>query len=279
MIVSFALVVTLFLTAFGSSGTGGPPVSFAESKRLNPAPPPRPQVIAARDGLSLQMPISQSRVTAIGYHAAGSGALALEPVGSRANEGLVRRIATRLFGGGGDGIRYYQLGGAGGPSTAVLNVGAPSGADVYSPVDGTIVGVSSHIVSGRAYGKRIDVQPTDAPSLVVSMTHLRSDPALEVGDSVAAARSKIGTVIDFSRVEQQALARYTQDAGNHVAIEVAARRPRLALAPRLESSSSSPTSSARLADRRSRSGSHRSARSSAQASASSTARTPPTAPG
>jgi hypothetical protein len=27
-------------------------------------------------------------------------------------------------------------------------------------------------------------------------------------------------VIDFSKVEQQALARYTQDAGNHVAIEV-----------------------------------------------------------
>jgi hypothetical protein len=219
-VISLALVVTLFLTAFGSSGTDGSPVSFVSSTRLNPAPPPRPQVVATRDRLRLQLPISQSRLTAIGYHAAASGALALEPVGSRANEGLLRRVARRLFGGGGGGTRYYQLGGEGGPSTAVLNVGAPSGTDVYSPVDGTVVGLSSHIVSGKRYGARIDVQPTDAPTLVVSITHLRADPALAVGHSVSAARSKIGTVIDFSKIEQQALARYTQDAGNHVAIEV-----------------------------------------------------------
>jgi hypothetical protein len=219
-IASLALVVILFLTAFGSTGMDGSPVSFVASTRLNPAPPPRPQVVAVRGPVRLQLPISQSRVTAIGYHAAASGALALEPVGSRANEGLLRRIARRLFGGGGDGIRYYQLGGEGGPATAVLNVGAPSGTDVYAPVDGTVVGLASHIVSGRKYGARIDVQPSDAPSLVVSITHLRADPALEVGDSVAASRSKIGSVIDFSKVEQQALARYTQDAGNHVAIEV-----------------------------------------------------------
>lgn len=219
-IVSFALVVTLFLTAFGSTGTDGSPVSFAHSKRLNPAPPPTPQVLATRGPVRLQLPISNDRVTAIGYHAAASGSLALDPVGSRANEGLAKRIVRRLFGGGGRGIRYYQLGGRGGPSTGVLNVGAPSGTDVYSPVDGTVVGLAKHVVSGRKYGVRIDIQPTDAPSLVVSITHLRADPALAIGDAVAASRSKIGTVIDFSKVEQQALARYTQDAGNHVAIEV-----------------------------------------------------------
>jgi hypothetical protein len=41
-----------------------------------------------------------------------------------------------------------------------------------------------------------------------------------VGSSVASAVSKIGTIIDFSSVEKQALARYTQDAGNHVSIEL-----------------------------------------------------------
>jgi hypothetical protein len=219
-IVSLAVVVMLFLTAFGSTGTEGSPVAFVPSKRLNPVPPPRPQILAVRGPLRLQLPVSESRVTAIGYHAAAGGALALDPVGSRANEGILRRALRRLFGGSSRGVRYYQLGGEGGPSTAVLNVGAPSGTDVYSPVDGTVVGVSSHVVSGKKRGVRIDVQPTDAPSLVVSLTHLRADPALEVGDSVAAARSKVGTVIDFSKVELQALARYTQDAGNHVAIEV-----------------------------------------------------------
>jgi hypothetical protein len=219
-ITSLAVVVVLFLTAFGSSRPDGSPVAFAPSTRLNPTPPPRPQVLAVRGPLKLQFPVYQQKVTAIGYHAAASGALALEPVGSQANQGFLRRIARRLFGGGGGGIRYYQLGGDGGPSTAVLNVGAPSGTDVYAPVDGTVVGLANHIVNGRKYGARIDVQPTEAPSLVVSITHLRADPALEVGDSVAASRSKIGSVIDFSKVEQQALARYTQDAGNHVAIEV-----------------------------------------------------------
>jgi murein DD-endopeptidase MepM/ murein hydrolase activator NlpD len=218
-VASFALVVMLFLTAFGSSGTDGSPVSFAQAKRLNPAPPPRPQVLAVRGPLRLQLPISESRVTAIGYHSAAS-ALALDPVGTRANEGIAKRIVRRLFGGGGRGIRYYQLGGHGGPSTGVLNVGAPSGTDVYSPVDGTVVGLGRNVVSGRKYGVRIDIQPTDAPSLVVSVTHLRADPALDIGDVVAASRSKIGSVIDFSKVQQQALARYTQDAGNHVAIEV-----------------------------------------------------------
>jgi hypothetical protein len=219
-IVSFALVVTLFLTAFGSSPTRNTVASLAPAKRLLPAPPPRPQVIAVRGSLRLQLPVYQNRVTAIGYHAAAPGALALEPVGSQANQGLFRRVVRRLFGGGGGDVRYYELGGQGGPSTAVLNVGAPSGTDVYSPVDGTIVGLAPYVVSGKKRGARIEIRPTDSPSLVVGITHLRPDPALKVGSPVAAARSKIGTVIDFSKVEEQALARYTQDAGNHVAIDV-----------------------------------------------------------
>jgi hypothetical protein len=86
-------------------------------------------------------------------------------------------------------------------------------------VDGTVVGISDYVISGRKLGSRIDIEPSSAPSLVVSLTHLRSDPALTVGAAVTAASSKIGTVLDFSRVERQALARYTNDAGNHVSVE------------------------------------------------------------
>jgi hypothetical protein len=49
---------------------------------------------------------------------------------------------------------------------------------------------------------------------------VRADPALTVGSPLTAGTSKIGTVLDFSGVEQLALARYTQDAGNQVAISV-----------------------------------------------------------
>jgi murein DD-endopeptidase MepM/ murein hydrolase activator NlpD len=219
--VSIALIVTFLLTAFGS-GSPSPTSQTrpAPANRFLPAGQPRPQVVALRGPLRLQLPIDQSRVTAIGYHAAGGGALALEPVGRQANEGLFARVARKLFGGGEHGLTYYQLGGDEGPSTAALDVGAAVGTDVYSPVDGTIVGITPYMLRGENFGARIDVQPTTAPALVIRVTHLRPDPALTVGSSVAASISKIGTIIEFSEVEKQALARYTQDAGNHASFEV-----------------------------------------------------------
>ena len=223
-----ALVATLLLTAFGTAEqTRFTGATLAPAKRLLPARPD-PQVVAVRGVLRIELPIAQSRVTAIGYHAASAAGLALDPVGRPANEGLLSRLARRLFGGTDGGLRYYRLGGSGGPDTAVLNVGAAPGTDVYAPVDGTVVGISDHVVSGRKYGVRIDIQPADAPSLVVSLTHVRPDPALAVGSSLASTVSKVGTVLDLSRVEEQALARYTQDEGNHVALEV---RPAATLNP------------------------------------------------
>jgi hypothetical protein len=218
--VSIALVVTFALTAFGSGPPAPTQTRPAPAIRLLPAGQPRPQVVALHGSLRLQLPIDQSRVTAIGYHAVGGGALALQPVGRQANEGLLSRIARKLFGGGGNGLTYYQLGGDEGPGTAALDVGAAPSTDVYSPVDGTIVGITPRMLRGKVFGARLDVQPTHEPALVVRLTHLRPDPALTVGSSVAAATSKVGTIIDFSQVEQQALARYTQDAGNHVSIEL-----------------------------------------------------------
>jgi hypothetical protein len=219
VLASAAVVFTLLLTAFGS-GTQArvAVVGPAPAERLLPTGPPRPQVIALRDSLSIQLPVSQSRVTAVGYHGVDNGALALEPVGDQANEGLFARVVRRAFGGDEAGLDWYRLGGDG-PDTAVLDVGAAPGTDVYAPVDGSVVGISDYVISGRKLGSRIDIQPTNAPSLVVSLTHLRSDPALTVGAAVTAASSKIGTVLDFSRVERQALARYTNDAGNHVSVE------------------------------------------------------------
>ena len=37
---------------------------------------------------------------------------------------------------------------------------------------------------------------------------------------MTAAGSKLGSVVDFTHAERQALARYTNDSGNHVVIEV-----------------------------------------------------------
>lgn len=220
-VLGLAAFVVLLLAAFrpGSGvvvGTGVP----ASASRLLPAGPPRPLVIAVHDALHIQLPINERNVTAIGYHGAGEDAIALDPLGRQANEGLFSRVFHRIFGGGGGGVAYYQLGGGDGPSTGSLNVGAAAGTDVYAPADGTVVGLRDYVLDGKSYGVVIDIQPSDEPSVVVSISHLRSDPALTVGSPVAAGTSKIGTVLDFSGVERLALARYTQDSGNHVAIEV-----------------------------------------------------------
>ncbi len=222
VLVAIALValVTLLLSAFGGSGRPVAAPAPASASRLLPAGPPRPEIVARVGTLHLQLPISQSRVTAIGYQGGSEGAMALAPVGTQANQGLLRRLVRSVIGGSSGGPRWYQLPGGVGPGSSAIDIGATSGTDVYSPVDGTIVAIDDVSLNDRDYGSRIDIQPTVAPSLVVSVSHVRVDPSLVVGSSLTAAGSKLGSVVDFSHAERQALARYTNDSGNHVVVEV-----------------------------------------------------------
>ncbi len=221
VVIGAVAVIVLLLTAFaGSSGkTVSEATGPAPAQRLLPSGPPRPQVVAVHDTLRLQLPINQARVTAIGYHASGATALPLDPVGSQANAGIFGRLGQRLFGSDGSGVRYYQLEGGTGPRTGGLDVGAPVGTDVYAPLDGTVIAISDRILDGVPHGKQIEIQPAGNPSIVVLLTNLDADPALSVGSTVVAARSKLGRLIDLSAVEGAGLARYTQDEGQHVHIE------------------------------------------------------------
>jgi hypothetical protein len=222
IVLGSVLLVTLLLTAF--AGTGGPgtvpTAAPAPAERLLPTGPPRPQVIALQSSLRIQLPVPQDRLTAIGVYGTGDAALQLRPLGTKGNQGFITRTFHRIFGGGGGhGPRYYSLGGSS-PSNTTLDIGAAAGTDVYAPVDGTVVGLTPYVINGRTVGAQIDIQPLADPAVVVSITQLRPDPALSVGDSVASATSRIGTVADLAAIEQQALARFTTDAGNHVTIAV-----------------------------------------------------------
>jgi hypothetical protein len=219
-LLSAVLLLTLLLTAFGTwSSTPVAPKPLAASAVL-PGGQPLRQIVATAGALHLQLPVSQSAVTAIGYHNAGDGSLALQPVGRQGNAGLFARIWNRIAGSGENRLVWYQLRGDRGRGTSALSVGAAPGTDVYSPVDGTVVGITDYVLSNRTYGARIDIRPQSAPSVVVTLTHLRADPALTVGSPVSAARTKVGVVVDLTRVERQALARYTQDKGNNVSLSV-----------------------------------------------------------
>jgi hypothetical protein len=218
--VSTVLVVTLLLTAFGTPSSSPDEAEAASAQPDVGTVLPLAQIVATQGPLRLQLPIAQARVTALGYHGAGEGTLRLDPLGTRGNKGLLGRLRDRIFGTGSEALVWYQLDGGQGPSTSSLDVGAAPGTDVFSPADGTIVGIQDVLIDQRRRGVRIDIQPTSAPSLIVSVSRLRADPALTVGSAVVAAKTRIGTVIDLSRVERMALAGFTQDAGNHVSLVV-----------------------------------------------------------
>ena len=209
----------VLLSAFGGSGAVTQ-LAPANAAPILPAGPPTPEIVARTGTLQLQLPVSQSRVTAIGYQGGSDGSLALSPLGTQANEGVVKRLLHAIVGGSAGRPRWYQLPGGEGPGMSALQVGAATGTDVYSPADGTVVAISPMVMNGQQFGSRIDIQPTAAPSLVVSVSHVRTDPALVVGSPVSAGGTKLGSVIDVARVEREALARYTNDAGNHVVVEV-----------------------------------------------------------
>ena len=210
------LVIALLLSAFGGNARPVEQLSLANAA-VSKQTKPFPQVVALHGVVRLQMPIVQTQFTAIGYHSSADGAVALSPIGRKGNEGVVQKLFHRIFGGGHGNPTWYQLGGG---QTSALDVGAMPGTSVFSPVDGTVVGLTPYVVAGHRFGSRIDIQPQSAPSLIVSVTQLRSDPSISVGTNVVSGATRIGVVADLAMVERQALARYTNDSGNHVTIEL-----------------------------------------------------------
>ena len=214
------VAVVVLLTAFGGSAAAPRVTAPASASRLIPVGPPSLETVAKFGLLHLQLPVSQARVTAIGFQGGTEGAFALDPVGSQGNEGLLRRLVRSLTGDSSAGPRWYQLPGGLGPATSALDVGAPSGTDVFSPVDGSVVAIEPVIIDGARLGSTIEIQPTGQASLVVDVSHVSVDPALLVGSPVTSGGTRLGSLVDFSHAESQALARYTNDAGNHVVVEV-----------------------------------------------------------
>jgi hypothetical protein len=209
--------VTLLLTAFGSAGPATPAAPSTAVPAVLPGGRPESQAVATISNLRIRLPVAQSAVTEIGFHASGTGARELTPLGPRVNEGLLARLWHRIAGSEKHGPAWYQLGGTG---TDVLDIGAAAGTDVYAPVDGTVAAISDQVKNGRTVGSRLDIRPTAAPSLMVSVTNIHVDPSLTVGAAVTAASSKLGTVADIANVERQALAEYSHDTGNNVSLEV-----------------------------------------------------------
>lgn len=207
-------------------GGGGLIPSIAPATRILPAGPPRPQSLARQDALVVLVPVQQSRITAILFHpVTGSSALPLTPVGQPVDEGIVGRAIAAFAGDDAGGPRYHVDG-----DPESVDVGAPVGTDVYAPVDGKVLSITPLIVEGVAYGDQIAIEPLANPGVVVVASGLQADPELSVGTPVSTrpeAWTRVGRVVDVTSALEPVLARYTQDGGNRVQIEV---RPATAVA-------------------------------------------------
>jgi hypothetical protein len=221
------VVVTIIATALRSGSSDNSPAAIASvvpSSQLAPNAPPAPVGMATAPGnLVLDVPINHRRITAIVYHGVGtSNVVPLVPLGSQRNAGILNTIAKMLTGApdGGGGPSYYVDDAGQGPSTGSVDVGAVAGTDVYSPVDGKVVSIRPYVIDGRAYGSVIEIQPSSTPADVITLTNLATARGIVVGSTVSAATTKLGAVVDLSKVLTQEISRYSSDAGNHVHIEV-----------------------------------------------------------
>ena len=190
-----AVAILALILSLGDGGAA----SEAAGPLATPVPPPSesgsgakpPEVVIARgEGVEVHLPVDSQRVTAAMFHPVNDTAgVALEATGSLE-------------------IHQADRGDRAGPEAAGLDVGAPAGTTVYSPVDGVIVSVSDYVISGRIEGYEVVVAPSvnaERPS---------------VGTPVRAGTTPIGRVRDFAPVARQEISEFTSDSGNHLHMEL-----------------------------------------------------------
>jgi hypothetical protein len=216
LVVSAVTLGSALRDGDGGSASDASPNAPEPASRLVDSGPPRKEALALLDGVTLVVPIEQSRISTILYHPVeGVPTLELTPLGRRLDAGLIDRLEERISGGSGEGPEYHVR-----TSANSVDVGAPAGTRVYSPVDGTVVGITPNVIDDEGWGHLIAIQPARNPGVVVTVSHVLADSALTVGDPVAGSTTLLGTVVDMAPVLDQELRRYTNDPGNHVHVEV-----------------------------------------------------------
>ena len=202
VVIVAVLAIVLGVMGGDQSDSAGPLASPVPSPELGSGARPPELVIARAEGVQVHIPVDPERVTAMAFH----------PIDDASG---VEMEAT-------GGVRIHQAPreGRAGPATAGLDVGAPAGTTVYSPVDGVIASVSDYTLFGKVEGYEVTITPSVAASgLVLRVTHLDElpdDTRPSVGTPVRAGVTELGRVRDFSGVAQQEISRFTADAGNHV---------------------------------------------------------------
>jgi biotin carboxyl carrier protein len=115
-------------------------------------------------------------------------------------------------------IRLWREGRSGKPETAV-DVGAPAGTAVVSPVGGKVVYIRTYKLYGKFNDFEIHISPTTEPKLDVVIIHV-DDVRVSIGDTVEAGITRIASVRKLSGLTSMQIAKYAGDGGDHAHLQV-----------------------------------------------------------
>lgn len=170
---------------------------------------------------NLQLPVAASQTTVIAYHSLDDELIVpLTPLGERKNAGLAARGVSRISDGA-PSLTYCILESSGRVSTqtGAVDVGAPAGAQVISPVSGEVTGVKRYKLYGKYDDVQIDIRPKGASDVIVSLL-LVADPRVNIGATVEAGKTVLGTVRPAVPELAKRLTPITGDDGAHVHLQV-----------------------------------------------------------
>lgn len=201
--------------ADGVAGTAGAGRATALGAR-----PPTP-VFALAGGIRLRLPVETDQLTLVGYHQATNDlARTMRPVpfrtmsyGLPAMDGFVPGLPRSI-----DHLTMWRTGRSG-PPTRAVDVGAPAGSAVLSPVDGVVTALRPYELYGVTPDVEIHVRPDGVRGLEVVLLHV-DRTRVRRGDRVEAGRTRLADVRRLSRRLRMQLAYFSHDAGDHVHVQV-----------------------------------------------------------
>lgn len=194
---------------------------MSAARELSSIEEPARLALAQAGDVQLMLPVYQGLITAIGYHPVNDpNVLNLAPHGRQINDNLFASL-SRVS--GSDDFGYFIMGEGGqlGSATSSIDVGAPAGTVIFSPVDGTIAGIKTYSLKGACPDNEIKIQPVNQSNLIVVLTHVGNIQAT-LGQPVKAGVSRLGAVRKLDGCMEQPLGQFTYDAGNHVHMQVEA---------------------------------------------------------
>ncbi|MBE0429632.1 MAG: M23 family metallopeptidase [Thermoleophilia bacterium] len=223
--VMFALAMLALAAIIASSRASSSPLldeqTMSASRGMASVREPAAILLATTDEVELMLPVYEEQVTTIGYHPVDDdNVLSLVPNGYQLNDSFLGSLSGIT---GSEGPGYFMMGDSSKAvtGTGAIDVGAPAGTTVFSPVDGTVAGIRAYHVKGTCPDTEVKIKPLSQSNTMVVMTHLGNIQAT-LGQPVKAGITKIGAVRQLDGCLEQNLGSYTYDSGNHLHMQVEA---------------------------------------------------------